>query len=370
MNHTGANKALSFKPYLYLLTGLSILLVAIYIAASSPTFVERYYSRRLYSIISFVFHLLLGWIPFSLGDAFYIAIILCLFINVISLIKPAFNRQYRKIGVGLLKAIIGLQIFISAFYLLWGINYSRPPAAKILNLPDSTYTLNQLQSITRLLIDSTNARRSALSSADLTTNNAAIYQTAVKAVEAIEPLHAAFRSFYPAAKSSLFTPLINYMGTAGYFNPFTGESQVNYAMPLMSRPFTACHEMAHQLGFAREDEANFVGFLAGVRSRDRLLQYSAYYLAMQEFMQQVRQRDTAAYHQLRSQISKTVKNDLKIEHLYWQHYQSELGKFVGIFYDGFLKVNRQPEGIRTYNRMVNLTMAYYSGGRKGWAHKP
>ena len=47
----------------------------------------------------------------------------------------------------------------------------------------------------------------------------------------------------------------------GYYNPFTGEAQVNTNVPAFVIPFTTCHEMAHQIGYASESEASFVGFL-------------------------------------------------------------------------------------------------------------
>ena len=56
-----------------------------------------------------------------------------------------------------------------------------------------------------------------------------------------------------------------YGGFLGYYNPFSGEAQVNTKVPAFIIPFTACHEIGHQLGFASESEASFVGYLA-VRS--------------------------------------------------------------------------------------------------------
>jgi len=56
--------------------------------------------------------------------------------------------------------------------------------------------------------------------------------------------------------------------------PFTGEANVNISMPHTSIPFTACHEMAHQIGFAREDEANFIAYIACKNHPSPDFQYS------------------------------------------------------------------------------------------------
>jgi hypothetical protein len=362
MIYTSAGKALSFKVYIYTIAALGGLMAVIFILGNYPAYIEKYYSGGLYRLIGSLWHFLLSWAPFSVGDVFYAVLIAFLIKGLFSFIANLGRMQWRKLLVNFLKLIIGLQIFICAFYLLWGLNYSRPPAAEVLQLPDSSYNTAQLVSITHLLIDSANKQRSLLTSTDSQNSNKTIFKSAVKAIKDISALHVAFKTYYPAAKPSLFTPVINYMGTAGYFNPFSSEAQINYSMPTVNKPLTACHEMAHQMGFAREDEANFIGFLAGINSADRLLRYSAYYLAMQEFLQQIHRRDTVAFNRLKAQMSTPVKDDIKAERLYWQHYQSRLSYFLGIFYDGFLKVNKQPEGIRTYNRMVNLTMAYYRKG--------
>jgi hypothetical protein len=216
-----------------------------------------------------------------------------------------------------------------------------------------------LNATTNLLIDSANTRRSMLQPIDELRNNSAIFHSAEQAIKLLGKKHPAFQSYFPAAKSALFTPVLNYMGTAGYFNPFTGEAQVNYNMPLVNRPVTACHEMAHQMGFAREDEANFIGFVAGINSTDRLLKYSAYYMAMEEFLHQVRRRDTVLFHHLKERISVPVKQDMKADRAYWLRYQNQIGYITGLFYDQFLKANKQSDGLRSYNRMINLTLAYY-----------
>jgi hypothetical protein len=359
MFNPNPGKPYSAKQLLVAVAGLTLLLLLLFTAGRYPDFIESYYSTGLYYCISPIWHFLLGWVPFSIGDIFYSGIILLIIGFVYTLISRLLHKRYRQAGTSLLKFLIGLQLFIAAFYLLWGMNYFRPPASKILSLQDSSYTFGQLQTVTRLLIDSTNINRALLSPLEQRQSNKVIYVNAVLAVKQLSHRHVAFQSFSPAVKPSMFTHVINYMGTAGYFNPFSGEAQINYAMPVVNRPITACHEMAHQMGFAREDEANFVGFLAGERSPDRLLRYSAYYMAMQEFMAQVYRRDTVVYHQLKANIAQPVKNDMNADRLYWEHYQNQLGYFSSIFYDRFLKMNNQPEGLRTYNRMINLTITHY-----------
>jgi hypothetical protein len=348
------------KTYGITLVVLTLLLFSIFWLGNFPSVVEIYYAEGLYPIINTIRNILLEWLPLSLGDLLYLALITYIIYSVIKFVRLMLNKAFYSIPVSILRVIIGIQMFACAFYLLWGLNYFRPPAADLLNLPQKEYHLTELTQVTCLLIDSANASQKAyrrsMRHGKATPD---YYTTASYAVENLYYQFGLLKTHYPAVKPSLFTPLINYMATSGYFNPFTGEAQINHQMPLVNTPVTACHEMAHQMGFAREDEANFVGFLAARQSADELTRYSAYYLAMQEFMRQVRRRDTVTFNQLKKQIAQPVKNDLKADRLYWEHYENQLGNLTGIFYDNFLKANNQPQGLLTYNRMIYRPMAYY-----------
>jgi hypothetical protein len=293
------------------------------------------------------------------GDVLYIAVTCYLIYAFIRLVKLAFKKEFKAAGMFLMSITIGVQVSILMFYLFWGMNYFRPSAGERLNLRDTSYTTAELKAVTTVLIDSANACRTRVTPAELTQNNSAIYQTAIKAVSRLSADSVNFRTYYPGIKSSLLTPLLNYMGTSGYYNPFTGEAQMDYQMPVFTRPVIACHEMSHQMGYATEDEADFAGFLAGIGSDDHLLRYSAYYLAVDEFMYSLRFRDTVANNELKLRISPAVHNDFKIERAYWRSYQSQINRISSIFYDKFLKVNNQPQGLQTYNRMVLLIMAKY-----------
>jgi hypothetical protein len=326
--------------------------------ADYPNAVERYYSRGFYPVICHIFHPIFNLFPFSVGDIIYIAVVIYLIYAFVRLVRMLVKRQWTPAWNFVLGITIGTEIAIIAFYLFWGMNYYRPSAAERLNLEDSTYTVADLKNFTSVLIDSANACRQRIGPADMGQTNKIIYQTALGAVKQLADSSSAFRTYSPDIKPSLLTPLLNYLGTSGYYNPFTSESQMNYEMPVFVRPFVACHELSHQMGFGPEDEANFVGFIAGIHSHDKLLRYSAYYIGVQEFMYTLKLQDSVARKELKKRISPLVLADFKKERDYWLAYEGKVEKLSSIFYDNFLKANNQPEGLKTYNRMVLLVLAY------------
>lgn len=363
-------KQLNKQPIRSRLITIVILALAIFLLmfiAGYPDFVERYYSNGFYRAVCFIFHPVLNLFPFSVGDIIYILIIGYLLFAAIKLIRLLIRKQWRVAGIFTLGLIIGVQVFMLCFYLFWGMNYYRPSATERFNLPDSGYTTADLKSVTAMLIDSANACRSKITTTDWHQNNAAIYTTAINAVRSLSSSSDNFHTFKPKVKPSLLTPLMNYMGTSGYYNPFTTEAQMDYDLPVFIKPFVACHEMSHQMGFGPEDEANFGGFIAGTQSKDRLLRYSAYYVGVQEFMFALRRQDSLARKELRKNISPEVLNDFKTERAFWLSYESKLGALSSVFYDDFLKANNQPQGLNTYNQMVRLVMGWYK--RKPMVHR-
>jgi len=353
----------TIKSQLILIAGLSVFYLLLVLIAGSPGFIEQYYSEGIYPIICKVQHPLLNTFPFSVGDLLYISIIGYFIYLALFLVKLLCKRAYKNALNILLRIVVIVQCLVLIFYLFWGLNYFRLPMAGRLNLRDSNYTTAELKAVTAMLIDSANACRARVNHKDLLQNNNIIYKEAVLAVEKLSDGATNFRAVAPEIKSSLLTPLLNYMGTSGYFNPFTGEAQINYEMPVFDRPVVACHEMSHQMGCGGEDEANFVGFLAGIGSNNNLLKYSSYRLAVDEFMHALWYRDSLSAKALKATISTAVHNDFKAERTYWLSYQSKIDILTGIFYDRFLKVNNQPHGLGSYNRMVLLVTAFYR--RKG-----
>lgn len=353
------NKANPFIKRFIAVAALALLIFLLNLLTNYPDLVERYYSRGFYVSVCYVLHPVFNLFPFSIGDVLYTALVLYFVYFIGRLVYLLFTRKFKVIGKALLGFIIVTQVAYVSFYLFWGMNYFRPSAAERLNLRDTAYTTADLQAVTCAIIDSSNMARARLQHNDTLQNNDQIYTNAILAVKKLSADSANFRTYYPGIKPSILTPLINYLATSGYYNPFTGEAQMNYQMPIYARPVVACHELSHQTGFAAEDEANFAGFLAGINSQDRLLRYSAYQLALGECMRSMRRRDTLISNDLKSRVSPKVKYDILSERRYWLSFHGRANLMSGAFYNDFLKANNQPMGMDTYNQMVILMVNWY-----------
>lgn len=345
---------------------LVVVIVLLGLLEGHPLFIERWYSEGLYLWICRVLHPIFNLLPFSVGDLLYLAVIILIIYYFIRMIKLLFKKQFKQGGILVMGVVISTLGAVVAFYVLWGINYFRPSAAERLKLPDTDYSITQLEALTKVVIDSANITRTRLTQADLLQSDEAIKQTAIDAILVLSSGAKDFLTYSPRVKSSLFTPVISILGTSGYYNPFTTEAQMNYAMPVFLKPFVACHELSHQMGYGAEDEANFVGFLAGIKSKDKLLQYSAWHEAVDECMRDLMERDSVSHKKMKLLVSPAVHADFVAERDFWIAHQSKLDIISNIFYDNFLKANNQPQGLMTYNRMVRLVMALYN--KKEFGH--
>lgn len=160
---------------------------------------------------------------------------------------------------------------------------------------------------------------------------------------------------------------VAFEGIAGYYNPLSGEANLNFLLPQWVLPFVACHEIAHQIGVAREDEANLVGYLTAVNSDDVSFRYSANYNMLRYLLFEVRIKSPENYALLYQKILPGVIANFKAERDFWQKYNSDMSGYMNIAFDKFLKLNNQQNGIKSYQNIViwlwNLHKAELIGER-------
>ena len=180
---------------------------------------------------------------------------------------------------------------------------------------------------------------------------------ATDAYGAVAPRYPFLQYKVRSLKPSLFSYAGNYLGFQGYYNPFSGEAQVNTTVPAVVQPFVATHEIAHQLGYAKENEANFVAFLACRASADPMLRYSMYFDMYNYSIREMARRDTArAAFYLRG-LDARVKQDFEEYRQFYRRHRNPLESAVMWGYGHYLKANNQPAGKETYNEVVAWLIA-------------
>jgi hypothetical protein len=341
---------------------LAVVILVIKLISSNPAWVEKLYSNGLYVAFSSVLRLFLGWIPFSVGDILYLAVILWFVRKLWRFSAKLFRRKLNFkwfVDTAYKLLIIATWVYI-IFNVLWGINYNRKPLATQLNLEQEKNDTADLKTIETLLLTKVNESKQALVHQHGSyPSNHELFERAVACYSQAEKLYP-FLEYKPrSVKRSMFGLFGNYFGFTGYYNPFTGESQVNTRIPQFILPYTATHEIAHQLGYAKEEEANFAGYLAATTSTDTLFHYSTYLDLFVYGNRQLFFVDSAAAKDLASQLLPEVKADIAEWREFLRKHKNPLEPVIRWAYGNYLKANQQPKGMTSYDEVIADLIGFY-----------
>ena len=324
-----------------------------------PDFVEQYYSNGFYQFISKLFRYTLGWIPFSFGDLVYAFAIIYisrwLYIN---------RKRLRKDTKNWIRDVVAaLAIIYFAFHLFWGLNYHRLPLHKNLNL-NANYTTEQLVNVTQKLIEKSNEIHLRIVKNDTLKVNVPFSKSDILRLAPIgyKNLKQTFPhlEYHPKSiKKSLFSYPLTYMGFSGYLNPLTNEAQVDGLIPAYKFPTTASHEIAHQLGYAAENEANFIGCLAAINHDDMYFNYAGYTFGLRYCLNEIYNRDVCLFEDMIADVNKGILKNYEEVRLFWEAHQNPAEPFFKLFYSNFLKANKQSKGMESYSYVVALLTNYF-----------
>ncbi|TYA68607.1 DUF3810 family protein, partial [Seonamhaeicola marinus] len=142
--------------------------------------------------------------------------------------------------------------------------------------------------------------------------------------------------------------------------PLTNEAQVDGLIPTIKFPTTSAHEMAHQLGYAAENEANFIGCLASIYNDDVYFKYCGYAFGLRYCLNEIYKRDEALFNDIIKTINKGILKHYEEVRLFWEAHENPVEPFFKYFYSGYLKANNQSKGMQSYSYVVALLVNYFN----------
>lgn len=350
----------------YLLV-FSMIVLTFFINTTSSPLIETYYALSFNKwFIQFLSHCT-GFFPFSLFEIgiysllIYLVYLLCSWCYILFKRRPALKAHTIKICFHLF--YLGA-LLIVLFYWEWGFNYNRVPLSTTLSLTQTTFTSKELGDLYDYLIEQANALRPFIDEDEhghMTIPGGYEYVFARADLGYLElaKLYPIFYGSYGLPKPILSSSLMNYTGITGIYSPFTGEANVNVAILPQALPYTTLHEMAHQRGFASEDECNFIAFLACSVHPDIAFKYSGYLLALAYTNNALSRANPELLKQLNVKLSEQVKADIHYNNVFWSQYSGPIEKASSKVNDTYLKANGISDGEHSYGRMVDLLLSYY-----------
>lgn len=339
------------------------------LAKRSEYFAEEVYAQKIFHVYSQAFSFVTGWIPFSLAEmGILLGVVLvpaiCIW-RIVVWVKGKDNRIFLVAA-----DVISLLCIASVVYFMLvlgcSINYYRKPVAEHLGLTVRESSVEELYALHAELVEKTNAVRQQLTTEDkdgiycLSVSTKELARLSDDAFDCLALEHDIFHGNYPKPKRILFSAQMSRTELTGVYVPFTMEANVNIATPHYSIASTMCHELAHLRGFIREDEANYISYLACLASGNPELQYSGLMEALILSGNALYGKNPDLYYELRAGYDDGVNRDLVANSAYWaQFHDTKVSKTTEKLNDAYLKANDQDDGVQSYGRMVDLLLAEY-----------
>lgn len=315
------------------------------ILARSKIGFAQWYTAAIYPVLVTTIGRIFGLFSFSVIElVFYIFIIFCIWYGIRNLKKP---KQI------IADTILLLSWIAFSFTINCGINYYGTPFSYESGLKAAGATESELIRLCQYLTVMVNQ------SVTDTSYTEAWNDEGVKAMTNLKLQYPSLSGYYPKPKGLAVSAVLSIQHLSGFYSPFTIEANYNKDMTGYNIPHTICHELSHLRGFMREDEANFIGYLACINSEHPAYQYSGYLTGWIYAVNQLARENYYEYFLLYEQLDERVVDDLTENSLFWDNYDGKMAETASKVNDTYLKMNQQSEGIKSYGRFVDLMLAYY-----------
>ena len=354
----------------WLVPGIIALVLTI-LARANPDTCEHIFSRGVYPWISSVWGYLPSLVGFSVAQWVVIIAVVSIACMLIYYIVHIVTRSGQRLRYLYRMATSFLAIASIAFFLyamLCGLNYYRYTFAQNEGFDVRESTTQELVDLCSELTIELNAACAEIGD-DMQAHideRGGFAGYAVRSVDEMKVLAEQYttleRPVYSQPKPvTLFSQLMSYGDITGMYFAFTVESNINTLPPFYTIPATMGHELAHQCGYMREDEANFIAYLACKQSGDPLIRYSGYFSAYAYALAALYQVDEDAARAVDAKLSDAVCADYAANREFWASYDGPFRNFAQQANDAYLKANDQSDGVHSYGRMVDLLLAERRG---------
>ena len=322
---------------------------------NNPRIVEEYYSEFIYQYIFKFYSMLFSGFSIAIGD------LLVLLALISSIIYFIFFFRFKINDFINVFVVISITIFL--FYSLWGLNYFKTPLLSKLDIGEIKY--ESLQTTLDQLIDDVNEAHLLLGDEDSTLENLEFDKEKIISELKLDNIKKFDKiSTTKFAKKSIIPKIFLYQGVSGYINPFTLEAIVVEEIPSIDFSITVLHEQAHQLGYAAEEDANFLAFISSINNQDPLIKYSGYVFGLSYLLNEIQINHNDDLSSFTDKINSGIIEDINSRRKFWQKYSNNIiNSLQNVLYDFYLKSNNQKAGIASYSRIVNHIINYYENDR-------
>lgn len=262
----------------------------------------------------------------------------------------------------------GLLVY-ALFCMLWGVYYYGDDFQTKSGLKAEKISVEQLETVTEYFAAMANEYSFKVQrdgSGVYTADREEILDKSPEVYENISKDFPALEAEPLRAKPFRFSKILSYTDFTGFFFPFTAEANVNTDFPPSLFPSTVAHELAHQRGVAKEQEANFCAVISSLAYGDPDYMYSAALLAYTHLGNALHGADYEAWERIYRTLNDNVLRDFAANREYWKQFETPARKAMNTVYEGFLKSYDQKLGLKSYGACVDLLVNCYYDEAEAW----
>ncbi len=316
------------------------------------------------------FRALLSYITYLLPVSFAEYVLLCspLIITVLTVYSA---KKASKSWVSAWRCIISLLscmgLIFGCLYINFAPGYHTTPLEERLGMECEQIGVKELSDTAKILLEQANAISENLQYADtgfsvMNMDTDELSRELNEAYGKVCSQYGFIQNMKSRVKPVMLSEPLTYTHIAGIYTFFTGEANLNMNFPDYTLPFSAAHEMAHQRGIAREEEANFVAFLVCINSDNDYIKYSGYVSVYEYVASALYSTDAEEYSSVISDMNRQLRSELVAYSTFFEKYRDSTASDVsGAVNDTYLKQNGQQAGSQSYELVVELAVAYFKG---------
>lgn len=343
------------KQLIWISLGLLTLFIGFFLRRN-PGVAESVYGHNIFIGIRWIMSNTFGRLPFPGVTLLFIFCIWLLWRTAIVPLRKKTWTAWTLIG-GVLSTVCGI-IFL--FQLLWGFNYFRPTWDKRLEIEVQGMTAEQLAAEfhrSTIQLNASIEEGGDVGSLDSKTQHDYALSVEPKLRQVLRE-HGFPLGNSPSVRIVRPKGILMRWNTAGIYVPFSGESHVDAGMLPIQIPFTVAHEMAHGFGVTDEADCNFLAYLACKESDDPVVRFAGIFSYWRYVASAYRYTFPEEYAVEFEQLPELVKQLLADIRSNDAKYPDFFPKLRNKVYDTYLKSQGVPDGLLSYDRVVQLVWAY------------
>ena len=339
-----------------LVLGLITLLLHWYAPA---TMVEHLYGRGLFKFVRVFLDHTIGLIPIPV---FYIVLIVLILVfgSLLRNVLKSFRQSLKSLLLTSVQLINMLGWLIFAFYWLWGFNYDRPSLSHSLAWSELTFSEAEFKAeserVLRSLTDLRNWNNDLIDTQQIDFDFGSIAQLLRSQCNEIAQTTGYLTSDRLVCRQLRPQGVLLRLSTAGFYNPLTGECNIDAGLHPLQKPFVMAHEFFHGLGVSGEGDCNFLAYLACHSSSNPFIRYSGELSYWRYLRRGFYLTDPEGYEEAVQSLPETVHQDFKSIRETLEKYPDLAPKVRDAIYTAYLKGNHIQDGLANYNRIVKMVM--------------